>query len=211
MPALSVWSLTSLANGDLACGCSDNLIWVFTRDEARAADAATTADYEARLANRVKLAPSFLCIPSTSSLTSLANETDPKPHLRARAYPSSVPRPSRPQERKTAISNSSRRTASHMPTRCALGKVNQLTGADSLTATRSGRPLHPAGPTSAKSSTVLLHRHKVNLRPTRRCTREKNLISSSLLMSRTTNHLLNCHTTTAMVSPAIELELDGLA
>lgn len=54
VPALSVWSLTSLANGDLACGCSDDLIWVFTRDEARAADAATTEDYEARLAKRVK-------------------------------------------------------------------------------------------------------------------------------------------------------------
>ncbi|ORY55320.1 WD40-repeat-containing domain protein [Leucosporidium creatinivorum] len=59
VPALSVWTLTSLANGDLACGCSDNLVWVFTRDEARAADAVTTADYEARLAKRVK--------PSTTS------------------------------------------------------------------------------------------------------------------------------------------------
>jgi WD40 repeat protein len=54
VPALSVWSLTTLGNGDLACGCSDNLIWIFTRDEARSADAATTADYEARLASRAK-------------------------------------------------------------------------------------------------------------------------------------------------------------
>lgn len=54
VPALSVWSVTSLANGDLACGCSDNLIWVFTRDEARVADSATTKDCEARLEKRLK-------------------------------------------------------------------------------------------------------------------------------------------------------------
>ncbi|GAA5876514.1 hypothetical protein JCM8547_009412 [Rhodosporidiobolus lusitaniae] len=50
VPALSVWSLAALPNGDLACGCSDNLIWIFTRDAARKADEATTADYEGRMA-----------------------------------------------------------------------------------------------------------------------------------------------------------------
>lgn len=37
----TVWSLAALPNGDLAIGCSDHLIWVFTRDESRRADAAT--------------------------------------------------------------------------------------------------------------------------------------------------------------------------
>ncbi|KAK4705722.1 phospholipase A-2-activating protein, partial [Phenoliferia sp. Uapishka_3] len=54
VPALSVWSLASLPNGDLAIADSDNLIWVFTRDASRAADSATTSDYEKRLANRPK-------------------------------------------------------------------------------------------------------------------------------------------------------------
>ncbi|BGP14040.1 hypothetical protein JCM10213_005624 [Rhodosporidiobolus nylandii] len=50
VPALSVWSLAALSNGDLACGCSDNLIWIFSRDEQRYADEETTAVYEAKLA-----------------------------------------------------------------------------------------------------------------------------------------------------------------
>lgn len=54
VPALSVWALTSLENGDLACGTSDNMIWVFTRDAARLADEATTAQYEEMLAKRIK-------------------------------------------------------------------------------------------------------------------------------------------------------------
>ncbi|KAL8293287.1 hypothetical protein RQP46_000981 [Phenoliferia psychrophenolica] len=54
VPALSVWALTSLPNGDLAIACSDNLIWVFTRDAARTANAATITDYETRLASRPK-------------------------------------------------------------------------------------------------------------------------------------------------------------
>lgn len=37
----AVWSLAALPNGDLAIGCSDRLIWVFTRDPLRRADAAT--------------------------------------------------------------------------------------------------------------------------------------------------------------------------
>ncbi|GAA5890265.1 hypothetical protein JCM6882_008775 [Rhodosporidiobolus microsporus] len=50
VPALSVWSLAALPNGDLACGCSDNLVWIFTRDDARAASEEVTKDYEGRLA-----------------------------------------------------------------------------------------------------------------------------------------------------------------
>ncbi|GAA5996468.1 uncharacterized protein JCM10292_007629 [Rhodotorula paludigena] len=33
--AVSVWSLAALPNGDLACGCSDNAIWTFSRDSTR--------------------------------------------------------------------------------------------------------------------------------------------------------------------------------
>ncbi|GAA5929549.1 hypothetical protein JCM3775_002372 [Rhodotorula graminis] len=52
VPALSVWSLATLPNGDLACGCSDNMVWLFTRDPARAADEATQGEYDMRLAER---------------------------------------------------------------------------------------------------------------------------------------------------------------
>lgn len=52
VPALSVWCLTSIPNGDLAAGCSDNRVWIFTRDAKRLADEATTAVYEAGLAER---------------------------------------------------------------------------------------------------------------------------------------------------------------
>ncbi|GAA5835652.1 hypothetical protein JCM9279_004604 [Rhodotorula babjevae] len=52
VPALSVWSLATLPNGDLACACSDNMVWVFTRDPLRAADEATQGEYEARMAER---------------------------------------------------------------------------------------------------------------------------------------------------------------
>lgn len=46
----AVWSLATLPNGDLACGCSDNMVWVFTRDPLRVADEATWREYNARLA-----------------------------------------------------------------------------------------------------------------------------------------------------------------
>ncbi|TNY19859.1 phospholipase A-2-activating protein [Rhodotorula diobovata] len=58
VPALSVWSLATLPNGDLACGCSDNMVWVFTRDPLRVADEATWREYNARLAQlQAKEAP----------------------------------------------------------------------------------------------------------------------------------------------------------
>ncbi|GAA6001146.1 hypothetical protein JCM10207_007431 [Rhodosporidiobolus poonsookiae] len=50
IPALSVWSLAALPNGDLACAGSDGLIWLFSRDEKRRAGKATVEDYEGRLA-----------------------------------------------------------------------------------------------------------------------------------------------------------------
>ncbi|GAA5950023.1 hypothetical protein JCM21900_001368 [Sporobolomyces salmonicolor] len=69
VPALSVWSLAALPNGDLACGCSDNLIWIFTRDETRTADEATTREYETRLAKlESPRAPSSAVIPVAAPL-----------------------------------------------------------------------------------------------------------------------------------------------
>ncbi|GAA5826417.1 hypothetical protein JCM5353_008865 [Sporobolomyces roseus] len=49
VPALSVWSLAILPNGDLACGCSDNLIWIFTRSGERLANELDQKEYEAKL------------------------------------------------------------------------------------------------------------------------------------------------------------------
>ncbi|GAA6021795.1 hypothetical protein JCM11491_003878 [Sporobolomyces phaffii] len=55
VPALSVWSLATLANGDLACGCSDKLIWIFSRDEERRADDQVDELFESQLrAKRAK-------------------------------------------------------------------------------------------------------------------------------------------------------------
>lgn len=46
-----VWSVTILANGDLACGCSDDRIWVFTRSDDRVAstDSRVRQEYETGL------------------------------------------------------------------------------------------------------------------------------------------------------------------
>ncbi|WFD30442.1 hypothetical protein MSPP1_001461 [Malassezia sp. CBS 17886] len=46
VPAVSVWCLTALENGDLACGASDGIVRVFTRDMARAAPPAVQEAYE---------------------------------------------------------------------------------------------------------------------------------------------------------------------
>lgn len=46
VPALSVWSLAALSNGDIACGCSDNLVWIFSRSPERAANEAVVAEYD---------------------------------------------------------------------------------------------------------------------------------------------------------------------
>ena len=39
VPAQSVWCVTVLHNGDIAAGCSDHRIYVFTNDIQRAATA----------------------------------------------------------------------------------------------------------------------------------------------------------------------------
>ncbi|KAM0753914.1 WD40 repeat-like protein [Meredithblackwellia eburnea MCA 4105] len=67
VPALSVWSLTTLLNGDLAIACSDNMIWVFTRESSRKADITTQMLYEEKLSQRPKPTSS----PFKSSSTAL--------------------------------------------------------------------------------------------------------------------------------------------
>ena len=42
IPAISIWSVVALPNGDLAAGASDGKIWIFSADPARQADAEAT-------------------------------------------------------------------------------------------------------------------------------------------------------------------------
>ena len=49
VPAISAWSVCILENGDIAAGCSDNRVYVFTRDEARKATPELMALYESEL------------------------------------------------------------------------------------------------------------------------------------------------------------------
>ncbi|GAA6016549.1 hypothetical protein JCM10207_002836 [Rhodosporidiobolus poonsookiae] len=46
VPAVSVWCVAVLANGDIACGASDGLVRVYTRSEERVASAEDLAAYE---------------------------------------------------------------------------------------------------------------------------------------------------------------------
>ncbi|KOS15096.1 phospholipase a-2-activating protein [Malassezia pachydermatis] len=45
IPAVSVWCVCALSNGDVACGASDGYIYVFTRDPARASSGDDCATY----------------------------------------------------------------------------------------------------------------------------------------------------------------------
>ncbi|BGP30238.1 hypothetical protein JCM10296v2_001990 [Rhodotorula toruloides] len=55
-----IWTLATLPNGDLACGCSDHMIWIFTRDEKRLADEETVRIYEERVESfRASKAPAM--------------------------------------------------------------------------------------------------------------------------------------------------------
>jgi hypothetical protein len=40
-PAISVWAVAAMPNGDIVTGCSDGIIRVFSRSESRWADEAT--------------------------------------------------------------------------------------------------------------------------------------------------------------------------
>ena len=50
IPALSAWCIRFLDNGDIAVGCSDNRIYIFTMDEDRIASPGIIALYDAEVA-----------------------------------------------------------------------------------------------------------------------------------------------------------------
>lgn len=50
VPAISVWSVATLPNGDIAGGCSDGRTWIFSADPARQASEDATKGYETALA-----------------------------------------------------------------------------------------------------------------------------------------------------------------
>ncbi|TRY63728.1 hypothetical protein TCAL_07145 [Tigriopus californicus] len=50
VPAISVWSVAALPNGDIAGGCSDGRTWIFSADPARQASEDALKSYETALA-----------------------------------------------------------------------------------------------------------------------------------------------------------------
>eukprot|EP00095_Tigriopus_kingsejongensis_P004294 maker-scaffold722_size106786-snap-gene-0.32 protein:Tk04294 transcript:maker-scaffold722_size106786-snap-gene-0.32-mRNA-1 annotation:"phospholipase a-2-activating protein isoform x2" len=50
VPAISIWSVAALPNGDIAAGCSDGKIWIFSTDEKRRAPEEMSKSYETALA-----------------------------------------------------------------------------------------------------------------------------------------------------------------
>ena len=46
VPAISVWCLCLLSNGDLAAGCSDGKVWIFSKEPSRIADEERMVLYE---------------------------------------------------------------------------------------------------------------------------------------------------------------------
>ena len=57
IPALSVWCVCTLSNGDVACGASDGLVSIFTRDDERAAPADVARAFADELATQSLSAP----------------------------------------------------------------------------------------------------------------------------------------------------------
>ncbi|KAG9123458.1 hypothetical protein FRC07_014916, partial [Ceratobasidium sp. 392] len=51
-PAISVWAVSAMPNGDIVTGCSDGLVRVFSRSESRWADEATLKEYESQVASQ---------------------------------------------------------------------------------------------------------------------------------------------------------------
>ncbi|KAE8256447.1 hypothetical protein A4X13_0g2627 [Tilletia indica] len=52
IPAISVWAVSTLENGDIVCGSSDSVVRVFSRDPKRAADAAEIKAYDDTVASQ---------------------------------------------------------------------------------------------------------------------------------------------------------------
>ncbi|KAL8277995.1 hypothetical protein RQP46_009627 [Phenoliferia psychrophenolica] len=57
VPAISVWTVACLSNGDIAAGSSDGLVRVFTREDSRVADVETLASYDQQV-SKTALNPS---------------------------------------------------------------------------------------------------------------------------------------------------------
>lgn len=51
-PAISVWAVAAMPNGDIVTGCSDGIVRVFSRSESRWADEATLKEYESQVASQ---------------------------------------------------------------------------------------------------------------------------------------------------------------
>lgn len=51
-PAISVWAVSTLPNGDIVSGCSDGVVRVFSESEERWAAAETLKDYDDQVANQ---------------------------------------------------------------------------------------------------------------------------------------------------------------
>ncbi|KAG8681428.1 hypothetical protein FRC08_015642 [Ceratobasidium sp. 394] len=51
-PAISVWAVDAMPNGDIVTGCSDGIVRVFSRSESRWADEATLKEYESQVASQ---------------------------------------------------------------------------------------------------------------------------------------------------------------
>ncbi|QRV87354.1 ubiquitin homeostasis protein lub1 [Ceratobasidium sp. AG-Ba] len=51
-PAISVWAVAAMPNGDIITGCSDGVVRVFSRSESRWADEATLQEYESQVASQ---------------------------------------------------------------------------------------------------------------------------------------------------------------
>lgn len=52
VPAISIWSVTALANGDFACGSSDGTVRVFTKVQQRLADSDTLQVYDSAVSSQ---------------------------------------------------------------------------------------------------------------------------------------------------------------
>lgn len=81
IPAVSVWTVKALANGDIAAGSSDGIVRVFTREDSRVTDLATLTNYDTEV-SMTALNPSQVgdvkkdSLPGAEALTRLVARRD---------------------------------------------------------------------------------------------------------------------------------------
>jgi phospholipase A-2-activating protein len=51
-PAISVWAVSTMPNGDIVSGCSDGIVRIFSASEDRWASQAELQEYEAKVASQ---------------------------------------------------------------------------------------------------------------------------------------------------------------